>query len=97
MKSMTGYGRGECARTASNHRGTQRGEPAADGNFREPAARTGMLEAPIRDAINARIARGRVTARITIHAANGKLSARSHINLRSPKLTQPNWRGWRSS
>jgi len=40
-----------------------------------------MLEAPIRDAINARIARGRVTARITIHAANGKLSARSHINL----------------
>ena len=24
-----------------NHRGTQRGEPPADGNFREPAARTG--------------------------------------------------------
>ncbi|MGH7989599.1 MAG: YicC/YloC family endoribonuclease, partial [Limisphaerales bacterium] len=40
-----------------------------------------MLEAPVRDAINARVARGRVTARIAIHAANGKLSARAHINV----------------
>jgi uncharacterized protein (TIGR00255 family) len=40
-----------------------------------------MLEAPIRDAINARVARGRVTTRITIHSANGKQSARAHINL----------------
>ena len=39
------------------------------------------LEAPIRDAINARIARGRVTARISIHAAAGKVSARMHLNL----------------
>ena len=35
----------------------------------------------MRDAINARVARGRVTARITLHAANGKSAARAHINL----------------
>jgi len=56
-----------------------------------------MLEAPIRDAINARVARGRVTARITLHAANGKSAARAHINLPLAKLTRRNWRGWQSS
>ncbi len=35
----------------------------------------------MRDAINRHVARGRVTARIAIHAANGKLSARAHINV----------------
>jgi uncharacterized protein (TIGR00255 family) len=40
-----------------------------------------MLESPVRDAINAQVARGRVTARIGIHAADGKLSARAHLNL----------------
>jgi uncharacterized protein (TIGR00255 family) len=40
-----------------------------------------MLESPVRDAINARVARGRVTARIGIHASDGKSSARAHINL----------------
>jgi len=34
-----------------------------------------MLEAQVRDAINAQVARGRVTARIGIHAAEGKSSA----------------------
>ncbi len=40
-----------------------------------------MLEAPIRDAINAKVARGRVIARVSVHAGGGKLSARMHINL----------------
>ena len=79
---MTGYGRGECARdgfkitvelSAVNRRQTE-----ISVNLPRELE---MLEAPVRDAINARIARGRVTARITIHAANGKLSARAHINL----------------
>jgi uncharacterized protein (TIGR00255 family) len=35
----------------------------------------------VRDAINAQVARGRVTARIGIHAADGQSSARAHINL----------------
>jgi len=45
-----------------------------------------MLETPVRDAINHHIARGRVTARISIHAAEGKLSARAHINLPLAKV-----------
>jgi uncharacterized protein (TIGR00255 family) len=39
-----------------------------------------VLEAQVRDEINRHIARGRVTARITFHAIEGKTSARSHIN-----------------
>jgi uncharacterized protein (TIGR00255 family) len=82
MKSMTGYGRGESARdgfkitvelSAVNRR-----QPEISVNLPRELE---MLEAPVRDAINARIARGRVTARIAIHAASGKLSARAHINL----------------
>ena len=82
MKSMTGYGRGESARdgfkitvelSAVNRRQTE-----ISVNLPRELE---MLEAPVRDAINARVARGRVTARITIHAAEGKLSARTHINL----------------
>jgi uncharacterized protein (TIGR00255 family) len=82
MKSMTGYGRGECARdgfkitvelSAVNRRQTE-----ISVNLPRELE---MLETPVRDTINARVARGRVTARITIHAANGKLSARAHINL----------------
>jgi len=79
---MTGYGRGESARdgfkitvelSAVNRRQTE-----ISVNLPRELE---MLEAPVRDAINARVARGRVTARIAIHAANGKLSARAHINL----------------
>ncbi len=78
---MTGYGRGESARdgfkitvelSAVNRRQTE-----ISVNLPRELE---MLEAPIRDTINAQIARGRVTARITPHAANGK-SARAHINL----------------
>jgi uncharacterized protein (TIGR00255 family) len=39
-----------------------------------------MLEAQIRDAIHRSVARGRVNARISLHAAEGKLNARKHIN-----------------
>jgi uncharacterized protein (TIGR00255 family) len=82
MKSMTGYGRGECARdgfkitvelSAVNRRQTE-----ISVNLPRELE---TLEAPIRDAINARIARGRVTARISIHAAEGNVSARMHLNL----------------
>ncbi len=40
-----------------------------------------MLEAPIRDVINRHIARGRVTVRVSLHAAEGKPSARMHLNV----------------
>jgi len=79
---MTGYGRGECARqgfkvtvelSAVNRRQTE-----ISVNLPRELE---MLEAPVRDAINAQVARGRVTARIALHAANGKSAARAHINL----------------
>ena len=79
---MTGYGRGESARdgfkitvelSAVNRR-----QPEISVNLPRELE---MLESPVRDAINAQVARGRVTARIGIHAADGKSSARAHINL----------------
>jgi uncharacterized protein (TIGR00255 family) len=82
MKSMTGYGRGECARdgfkitvelSAVNRR-----QPEISVNLPRELE---MLESPVRDAINAQVARGRVTARIGIHAADGRSSARAHLNL----------------
>lgn len=39
-----------------------------------------VLEAQIRDLINHRIARGRVTARVSLHAAQGREAARAHLN-----------------
>ena len=82
MKSMTGYGRGECARdgfkiTAELGAVNRRQSEISVNLPRELE----MLEAPVRDAINARVARGRVTARITIHAAGGKISARINVPL----------------
>jgi uncharacterized protein (TIGR00255 family) len=82
MKSMTGYGRGECARD-----GFKITVELSAVNRRQSEISVNLpreletLEAPVRDAINARVARGRVTARISIHAAEGKLSARMHLNL----------------
>jgi uncharacterized protein (TIGR00255 family) len=82
MKSMTGYGRGECARdgfkiTAELGAVNRRQTEISVSLPREME----MLEAPVRDAINAQVARGRVTARIGIHASAGKSSARAHINV----------------
>ena len=83
MKSMTGYGRGECARDgfkitvelgAVNRRQTE-----ISVNLPRELE---ILEAPVRDAINARLSRGRVTVRVAIHAAEGKNSAQMHINKR---------------
>jgi uncharacterized protein (TIGR00255 family) len=80
MKSMTGYGRGGCAQngfkitvelSAVNRR-------QSEISLNLPRELE-MLEAPIRNAINSKIARGRVTARVSVHA--GKLSARMRINL----------------
>jgi uncharacterized protein (TIGR00255 family) len=42
---------------------------------------TELLEAQIRDLINHRIARGRVTVRVSLHAGASKLSARMHLNV----------------
>ncbi len=79
---MTGYGRGESARdgfkiTVELSAVNRRQSEISVNLPRELE----LLEAPVRDAINAQIARGRVTARITLHAANGKFAVRAHLNL----------------
>ena len=39
-----------------------------------------VLEAQIRDEVNRRIARGRLTARVSLHMTEGKDAARAHLN-----------------
>ncbi|HLP78820.1 MAG TPA: YicC/YloC family endoribonuclease [Candidatus Paceibacterota bacterium] len=81
MKSMTGYGRGECSQdgfkitvelSSVNRKQTEISVTLP----REME----MLEAQIRDLINRHIARGRLTARVTLHASAGNLAARMHLN-----------------
>ena len=82
MKSMTGYGRGECARdgfkltvelSSVNRR---QGEVAVN-----LPRELEVLEAQIRDVIHRRVSRGRLTARVALHAPTGKTFARMHLNL----------------
>lgn len=79
---MTGYGRGECAqdgfKITAELAAVNRRQSEISVNLPRELE---MLEAQVRDTINSAVARGRVTARISIHAAEGKLSARMHINL----------------
>jgi len=81
MKYMTGYGRGECARDGFKITvelgAVNRRQSEISVNLPRELE---MLEAQVRDAINGRVARGRVTARISVHAAVGKMSAQMHIN-----------------
>lgn len=82
MKSMTGYGRGECVQdgfkiTVELSSVNRKQAEIAVNLPRELE----LLEAPIRDAINLQIARGRLTARVSLHASQGKSSARMHLNL----------------
>src|SRR4051812_43971335 len=76
MKSMTGYGRGECAQA-----GFKITVEVSSVNRKQSEIAVNLprelevLEAQIRDAVNERVARGRVTVRVAIHAAtsSGKL------------------------
>ncbi len=79
---MTGYGRGECARDGFKITvelgAVNRRQSEISVNLPRDLE---ILEAPVRDAINARVARGRVTARVAIHTAGGKISARINMPL----------------
>jgi uncharacterized protein (TIGR00255 family) len=81
MKSMTGYGRGECSKdgfkitvelSSVNRKQTEISVALP----REME----MLEAQVRDLINRHIARGRLTVRVSLHAGAGTSSARMHLN-----------------
>ena len=78
---MTGYGRGECAQD-----GFKITVELSSVNRKQAEVSVTLprelelLEAQIRDAINRLVARGRVNARVTLHTAETKNSARKHIN-----------------
>lgn len=83
MKSMTGYGRGECSRdgfkitvelSSVNRR-------QAEISLTLPRELE-LLEPRMRDAINRHVARGRVVARVSIHSGDSIASARMHLNVR---------------
>ena len=78
---MTGYGRGECAQD-----GFKVTVELSSVNRKQAEVSVTLprelelLESQVRDAVNRVVARGRVNVRVTLHAAEGKLSARNHLN-----------------
>jgi len=82
MKSMTGYGRGECSQN-----GFKITVELSSVNRKQTEISVAlpremeMLEAQIRDLINQFISRGRLTVRVGLHAGASKLSARMHLNV----------------
>jgi uncharacterized protein (TIGR00255 family) len=82
MKSMTGYGRGDCSqdgfRITVELSSVNRKQAEISVNLPRELE---MLEAPIRDLINRYIARGRLTVRVSLHASASNSSARMHLNV----------------
>jgi uncharacterized protein (TIGR00255 family) len=82
MKSMTGYGRGECSqdgfKITVELSSVNRKQTEISVNLPREME---MLEAQIRDVINRHIARGRLTVRVSIHAGAGNAAARMHLNV----------------
>ena len=78
---MTGYGRGDCSqdgfKITVELSSVNRKQSEISVNLPREME---MLEAQIRDTINRHIARGRLTARVTLHAGAGVLSAKMHLN-----------------
>jgi uncharacterized protein (TIGR00255 family) len=81
MKSMTGYGRGECARDGFKVTVELSSVNRKQGEISVALPRElEVLEAQIRDVINRSISRGRLTARVSVHAADGRTSAQVRVN-----------------
>ena len=82
MKSMTGYGRGDCSqdgfKITVELSSVNRKQSEISVNLPREME---MLEAQIRDTINRYIARGRLTVRVSLHAGESRLSARMHLNV----------------
>jgi uncharacterized protein (TIGR00255 family) len=81
MNSMTGYGRGECSRDGFKITVELSSVNRKQGEISVLLPRElEVLEAQIRDVVNQSIARGRVTARVTLHAAENKAAGRVRLN-----------------
>jgi uncharacterized protein (TIGR00255 family) len=78
---MTGCGRGECARNGCKITVELSSVNRKQGEISVMLPRElEVLEAQIRDVINRSIARGRITARITLHTADGRGAGRVRVN-----------------
>src|SRR5687768_8920674 len=81
MKSMTGYGWGEDAQNGFKITveisSVNRKQSEISVNLPRELE---VLEAQIRDQVNRVVARGRVTARVSLHVGEGMESARVHVN-----------------
>lgn len=81
MNSMTGHGRGECS-----HDGLKLTVEISSVNRKQSEISVSLprelevLEPQIRDEINRRVARGRVTVRINLHTAEGRDDVRVRVN-----------------
>jgi len=82
MKSMTGYGRGDCSqdgfKITVELSSVNRKQSEISVNLPRELE---MLEAPMRDLINRFIARGRLTVRVGLHSGESRQSARMHLNV----------------
>jgi len=82
MKSMTGYGRGECSKDGFKITvelsSVNRKQSEISVNLPRELE---LLEAPIRDRVNRHVARGRLTVRVSLHAGAGMSAARMHLNV----------------
>jgi uncharacterized protein (TIGR00255 family) len=82
MKSMTGYGRGECAQDGFKVTVELSSVNRKQSEISVVLPRElEVLEAQIRDVVNRSIARGRLTARVSLHAGEGKVSSRVRLNV----------------
>src|SRR4029453_8729988 len=81
MKSMTGYGWGEDARdgykVTVELSSVNRKQSEISVNLPRELE---VLEAQIRDEVNRCVARGRVTARVTLHAAEKSTAGKVRVN-----------------
>src|ERR1051325_9961867 len=81
MKSMTGYGRGDCSQDGFKITVELSSVNRKQSEISVTLPREmEMLEAPMRDLINRHIARGRLTGRVTLHSG-GNAAARMHLNV----------------
>lgn len=82
MKSMTGYGRGECAQDGFKITVELSSVNRKQGEVTVILPRElEVLEAQIRDLIHRHISRGRITARVALHEPTGRAFARMHLNV----------------
>lgn len=81
MKSMTGYGRGECAQD-----GYKLAVEISSVNRKQADIAVTLprnlepLEAQVRDEINRSVSRGRVVVRVSLHASNDKAASQVKLN-----------------